>query len=97
MYFEVFLKIFVCLFAIFGFYCLVKLVGVTWFGYDNVRVTIEVDSRETAANINAYIKEAEEFCLACGGRKIAVIVKKEFGDEKLLKKLERRNIRYYVI
>ena len=97
MYFEVFLKIFVGLFAVFGFYCLVKLVAVTWFGYDNVRVTVEIDSADAADNINSYLKEAEEFCLVCGGREIAVLVNKEFGNEKLFRKLERRNIKYYVI
>ena len=97
MYFEVFLKIFVGIFAIFGFYCLVKLVMVTLFGYDNIRVAVEVDSKDTAANINTFLKEAEEFCLVCGGREIAVLVKKEFGDEKLLRKLERKNIKYYLI
>ena len=97
MYFEVFLKIFVGIFSIFGFCCLVKLVGVTWFGYENVRVTIDVDSLDTAENINLYLKEAEDFCLVCGGREIAVLVRKEFNSEKLLRKLERRNIKYYII
>lgn len=97
MYFEVFLKIFVGIFAVFGFYCLVKLVGVTWFGYDNIRVTVDVDSPDAVENINAYIKEAEDFCLACGGGEIAVLVRREYSDEKLLRKLERRNIKYYVV
>lgn len=97
MYFEVFLKIFVGIFAVFGFYCLIKLAMVTLFGYDNIRVTIEVDSRDTAANINDFLKEAEEFCLVCGGREIAVLVKKEFADEKLFRKLERKNVKYYLI
>ena len=97
MYFEVFLKIFVAIFAVFGFYCLVRLVGVTWFGYDNIRVTIEVDSPDTAENINTYLKEAENFCLACGGGKVAVLIRQNYNDEKLLRKLERRNIKYYII
>lgn len=97
MCFEVFLKIFVGIFAVFGLWCLVKLVGVTWFGYDNIRVTVEVDSRDTVENINEYLKEAEDFCLVCGGGSVAVLIQREFNDEKLVRKLERRNIKYYVI
>lgn len=97
MYFEVFLKIFVGIFAVFGFFCLVKLVGVTWFGYDNVRVTIDIDSPDTVENINSYLNEAENLCLVCGGGEVAVLVRHEYSDEKLLKKLERRNIKYYII
>lgn len=97
MYFEVFLKIFVGIFAVFGLYCLIKLVGVTWFGYDNIRVTVDVDSRDTAENINEFLKEAEDFCLVCGGGEVAVLIRSQFNDEKLVRKLERRNIKYYVI
>ena len=97
MYFEVFLKIFVGIFAVFGFFCLVKLVGVTWFGYDNVRVTIDIDSPDTVENINSYLNEAENLCLVCGGGEVVVLVRNEYSDEKLLKKLERRNIKYYII
>lgn len=97
MYFEVFFKIFVGAFAVFGFCCLVKFVGATWFGYDNIRVALEVDSEDTSKNINEYLKEAETMCLACGGGKIAVLVRKEYNSEKLLRKLERRNVKYYII
>ena len=97
MYFEVFLKIFVGVFAVFGFYCLIKLVSVTWFGYDNIRVTVEVDSPNVCENINEYLKEAEDFCLVCGGGKIAVLVNREYSNERLLRTLERKNIKYYII
>ena len=97
MYFEVFLKIFVGLFAVFGFYCLIKLVSVTWFGYENIRVTVEVDSPDACANINEYLKEAEDFCFVCGGRSIAVLINREYSNERLIKKLERKNIKYYII
>ena len=97
MYFEVFLKIFVGLFAVFGFYCLIKLVSVTWFGYDNIRVTLEIDSDDTVEKLNEYLKEAEDFCLICGGGSIAVLVNREYSNEKLIRKLERRNIKYYII
>ena len=97
MYFEVFLEIIISLLAFFGVYCIVKLIGVSWFGYDNIMVTVEVDSPDTANNIEEYIKEAETSCLAVGGREIAVIVQAEFYDEKLMGKLKDRKIRYYVI
>ena len=97
MCFEVFLKIFVALFAVFGFYCFVKLISLTCFGYDNVRVTIDVDSVDTVENINDYLKEAENFCLVCGGGKVAVLIRREFSDEKLIRKLDRRKIKYYII
>ena len=97
MYFKVFLEIIVAIFAFFGFFCLIKFIGVIWFGYDNVRVALEVDTRETAENIEEFLKEAETTCLAWGGREIAVLVKSEYADERFLKKLERRHVKYYII
>ena len=97
MCFEVFLKIFVAVFSLFGAFCLIRLAIVTWFGYDNVRAAIEVDSAQTAENIDEYIKEAESICLLRGGGRIAVIIRREFYDEKLVKRLERRKIKIYVV
>lgn len=97
MCFEVFLKIFVAVFSLFGAFCLIRLAFVTWFGFDNVRVAIEVDSTETAENISEYIREAEALCLLRGGGRIAVIVKREFCNDKLVKRLERRKIKIYVV
>ena len=97
MCFEVFLKIFVAVFSLFGAFCLIRLVFVTWFGYDNVRVAVEVDSAQTAENIGEYVKEAETLCLLRGGGMIAVIIRREFYDEKLVKWLERRKIKIYVV
>lgn len=97
MYFEVFFEILVALFALFGFFCLIKLIGVIWFGYDNVRVALEVDSRDSAENIDEYIAEAKELCLVRGGRQIAVIVGREYFDEALSKRLEKGRVKYYVV
>lgn len=97
MCFEVFLKIFVAVFSLFGAFCLIRLAIVTWFGYDNVRAAIEVDSAQTAENIDEYIKEAESICLLRGGGRIAVIIRRELYDEKLVKRLERRKIKIYVV
>lgn len=97
MYFEVFLEIIVAIFAVFGLFCLIKLVDVIWFGCDNVRVTVEVDTPDTAEYICDFLKEAENTCLVWGGREIAVLVRSEFADEKLLKKLEQKRVKYYII
>lgn len=97
MYFEVFLKILVAFFALFGFFSLVKLIWCVWFGYDNVRVTVEIDSRDTVENIDEYLSEARTLCRIRGGSDLAVMIRKEFYDEKLVKKLEKRKLRYYVI
>lgn len=97
MYFEVFLEIFAAIFALFGIYCLIRLVGATWFGYDNVRAAVEVDSTDTAENINSYLKEAERICLLRGGGRIAVLVRREYCSDKLIRRLKKRKIKYYVI
>ena len=97
MYFEVFLEIFVAFFAFFGVFCLVKLVGTVWFGYDNVRVTIDVDSPDTVTHIEDYIKEAKNTCFFWGEREIAVLVRRAYYNEALISKLERKHIKYYVI
>ena len=97
MYFKVFLEIIVAIFAFFGFFCLIKIIGVIWFGYDNVRVALEVDTHDTAENIEEFLREAETTCLAWGGREIAILVRSEFADERLMKKLERRHVKYYII
>ncbi len=97
MYFEVFFEILVALFAIFGFFSLVKLICAIWFGYDNVRVALEIDSRDSAENVEEYIAEARELCLMRGGRELAVIVQGEFFDEELAKKLQKRRVKYYVV
>ena len=97
MYFEVFFQILVALFALFGFFSLIKIVWSVWFGYDNVRVALEVDSRDSAENIEEYIAEAKELCLMRGGRQIAVIVRREYFNEILIKKLEKSRVKYYVV
>jgi hypothetical protein len=97
MYFEVFLEIFVAFFAFFGLLCLVKLIGVVWFGYDNVRVTIEIDSYDSAKNIEEYIKEAQTSGFFWGGNEIAVLVRSKYYDEELAQRLERKRVKYFVI
>ena len=97
MYFEVFLEIIVAFLAFFGVFCLVKLVGTVWFGYDNVCVTIEVDSKDTVEHIEDYINEAKNTCLVWGGREIAVLVKNKYRDDELLRKLEGKRIKYYFV
>ena len=97
MYFEVFFEILVALFALFGFFSLVKLIGAVWFGYDNIRVALEVDSKDSVENIEEYIAEAKELCLMRGGRQIAVIIRREYFDELLIKKLEKSRVKYYVV
>ena len=97
MYFKVFLEIIVAIFAFFGFFCLIKLICVVWLGYDNVRVAIEVDTQDTAKNIEDFLRDAETTCLAWGGREIAILVRSEFADERLIKKLERKHVKYYII
>lgn len=97
MYFEVFLKIILAFFAVFGMYSLFKFVFTAVLGYENIRIVIEVDTQEVADNIEAYLREARENCLALFGKQIAVIIRREYLNEKLEKKLERRHIKYYVI
>ena len=97
MYFEVFLEILLAFFALFGVFSLIKLASAIWFGYDNVRVVVEVDSRDSVCNIDEYISEARELCIMRGGRELAVMIRREFYDEELVKKLERKRIKYYII
>lgn len=97
MYFEAFLEIILAFFAVFGVYSLCKFVLAVILGYDNIRIVLEVDTQEVADNIDAYLKEARENCLALFGKKIAVIVRREFLSERLVRKLERKQIKYYVI
>ncbi len=97
MYFEVFLKIIVAFFAVFGIYSLCNFVFTTFLGYDNIRIVLEVDTQEVADNIERYLSEARENCLALCGKQIAVIIRREYLNEKLIKKLDRRHIKYYVI
>ena len=96
MYFEVFLEIFVASFALFGFFSLLKLLWIVFFGYDNLKVCVEVDTPETAENIDLFLKEAKSTCLAIGGRGIFVVVEKKYCSEELVNKLEENKIRYTV-
>ncbi|MBQ7294118.1 MAG: hypothetical protein IJW79_10315 [Clostridia bacterium] len=97
MYFEVFLEIFVGVFAFFGIFCFVKIVGLIWFGYDNVQVAVEIDSPDSVENVQKYIREADMTCFALGGREIVIIVKREYYTDELVKKLDGANLKYYIV
>ena len=97
MCFEVFLEILVGVFAFFGAFCLVKLLGIIWFGYDNVQISVEIDSPDSVKNIEKYIREADVTCLALGGREIVVLVKREYLNDELIEIFEKKNLKYYVV
>lgn len=97
MYFEAFLEIILALFAVYGVYSLYRFVFSVILGYDNIRIVLEVDTKEVADNIDAYLKEARENCLALFGKQVAVIIRRDLLSEGLIKKLDRKRIKYYVI
>ena len=88
MYFEAFLKIILAFFSVFGIYSVFKFIFTAVLGYENIRIVLEVDTQEVADNIEAYLREARENCLALCGKQIAVIIRREYLSERLVKKLE---------
>lgn len=96
MCFEVVLQILVALFAVFGVYSLIALIGETWFGSDNIAVSVEVDTNEAAINLEDYLREAKRRPLSHSGG-VTVLIRREYATEALMRKLGRRHIRYFVI
>ena len=96
MCFEVVFPIIVAFFAVFGLYSLICRIGETWFTSDNITVCIEVDTAEVSTEIDRYLKEAGRIPIAHGGQ-ITVLVRPEYADEALLRKLRRRHIRCFVL
>lgn len=96
MCFEVVLPIIVALFAVFGVYSLLALIGETWFGSDNIAVSVEVDTSEVASNLEGYLREARRRPLSHSGG-VTVLIRREYATQALTRKLRRQHIRYYII
>ena len=96
MCFEVVLPIIVALFAVFGVYSLLALIGETWFGSDNIAVSVEVDTSEVASNLEGYLREARRRPLSHSGG-VTVLIRREHATQALTRMLRRRHIRYYIV
>lgn len=96
MCFEVILPIVLAGFSIFGLYALLVYIGDTWFGSENISVCLEVDTKEVADHLDVYLKEALRKPISRSGG-VVVLVRREYASEFLLRRLARRNLRYYII
>ena len=97
MYFEVFLKVTIAIFAVFGVYSLMMLISEYACRSQNIVISVEVDCREVAENIEQYLSEAEKLFFLRSGSDITVILQNQYATAETLEKIEHRNIRYYVI
>ena len=95
MCFEVIFQIVLALFAVFGIRSLLAMIEETWFLSDNVGVFVTVDTRDAAANIETYLREAGKVPLSRGG--VTILVEEGYADEDLLKKLKRRGLRVFIV
>ena len=88
-------EILIAALAVFGLYCLFRLVGDALFRSDNILVAIEVNTEEELSRLNLTIEEARNIFF-CRGR-VAVLLDAKFARrEGLLDALERRDVDCYV-
>ena len=97
MYFEVFLKVTIAIFAVFGVYSLMILISECVCRSQNIVISVEVDSKETAENVEHYLNEAEKLFFLRSGSEITVVLQKQYATVETLEKIEQRNLRYYIV
>ncbi len=95
MCFGVILPIFLALFAVFGLYQVMVLIGETWFGSNNISVCIYVDTAEVLRNFDTYLREAHRKPMARSGG-VVVWIASPFATESFLNRLRRENILFVV-
>lgn len=96
MCFEVILPIIIAIFAVFGGGSLLFFIWETWFVSDNISIFVEVDTDEVAKHIALYLHEAGRLP-AAKGNGVAVLLRREYAEESLVRYLKRRKVRYYIV
>ncbi len=94
---ELFLKLTVAVFSVFGLYAFAKALEETLFRSDKICVTVKVDSSDVARQIEFYLKEAKNALFVRKSRTILVIIIEELADNELIDFLKKRNIRYHIV
>ncbi len=82
--------------AVFGLYCLTRLIAGAIFRSENILTAIEVNTEEELERLPLTIEEARGTLFAPSGR-VAVLLNAEFARRAgLLEALERRDVDCYV-
>lgn len=97
MYVEIVLKIFTAVFTVFGLYAFARAIEETCFRSDKIHMTIDVDSKEVADQIEMYLDEAKSACFLCKSGRISVLIMEELATKELVGLLDRRHIRYHIV
>lgn len=97
MYVEIVLKIFTAVFTVFGLYSFAHAIEETCFRSDKIHMTVDVDSREVADQIEMYLDEAKSAYFVRGDSRISVLIMEELATKELTELLDRRHIRYHIV
>ena len=80
MFFLYVIEAMVALFAIFGFYCMIKLFCELLFAPSQLAVAVEVRAREDAEMLDMLLREAQGSLLRIGRARLVVLLSYELMD-----------------
>ena len=97
MYFEVILKIFVSLFAIFGAYCLICIIAQTAMRSGRAHVAIMLESEEDVFDLDIYLEDASSLCfLKNAARPIVLVERNLCEDPQTLDILKEKGVSFVI-
>ena len=94
---ESLLKIFVCVFAVFGLYAFAHALGSLCFPNDSMKCMILVDSEAIAEQIELCFYEAKNAVEFFGKKEVCVVVMEKYATNELLRFVERKKIPFWVV
>ncbi len=97
MYIELFLKITVAVFAIFGLYAFLHLLWASLLRSDRIKTMLCVDSEEIAGRIDVYLEEAKNACSFFEKSDVIAVIMEKYANDPLLSRMRDMGIRYYVV
>ena len=94
---DVFVKIMIAVFAVFGLYAFAYLVNLLCFENQNIKIMLLVDSSTVCNEIEWYLDEVKSAGFFFGRKRISAIVMEKYATEELLSKLEKRKVPYQIV
>lgn len=89
-------EILIAILAVFGLYCILRLIADALFRSENILYAVEVNTEEELQRLNLTIEEARGGLFA-PRRRVAVLLNADFACRAgLLEALERRDVDCYV-
>lgn len=94
---ECLLKIFVCVFAVFGLYAFTHAFGNLCFPNDSIKCMILVDSEAMAENISLCLDEAKNVISLSGKKEVCIIIMEKYATNDLLRFVERKKLPFWIV